>query len=170
MIDLETLGTTAACPVISIGAVFFDQTGIKHKYYEILDVEQQIDQGRQVDGATIKWWMSQANAAKTVFNENARDSKLILEKFVDFINMYSNKKAVKPWGNGSNFDITILDDLFSFYGMDTPWEFWNIRDLRTFKEYVFDGGNVKRLGTHHNALDDAIYQAEIVIEGMKRTR
>ena len=68
---------------------------------------------------------------------------------------------VKVWGNGSVFDISILDKWFDMLGMNAPWKFWNVRDVRTVvdimninpKEFSFDG-------IKHNAIDDAIHQVK----------
>ena len=70
MIDIESLGIKNNCPVISIGACFFDKYGIKEKFYAVLDVAEQIDSGKRVaDASTIKWWMSQEGAAKKIFKD-----------------------------------------------------------------------------------------------------
>lgn len=181
MIDIETLGTSDKAPVISIGACFFDKRGIKERFYAVLDISEQIDSGKRItDASTIKWWMGQEGAAKKVFRDDVgvvlqeinqhfgglvdpMKNGEILARFVQFCKQYEN---VKPWGNGSNFDITILENLFQSYRVKIPWNFRNIRDLRTFKEYVYDGSQTERVGTHHNALDDALYQAQVVIDGL----
>lgn len=184
MIDLETLGTSSKAPVISIGACYFDETGVKQHFYAVLDIKQQIDSGlRKVDADTIKWWMGQEGAAKKVFQEElgvqaieglqpveyyyTENNRHSLEEFSRFCFLHED---IKPWGNGSTFDITILESLLEDYNLLPPWKFYNIRDMRTFKEYVYDGSETKREGTHHNALDDAIYQAEVVVEGMNRNK
>lgn len=164
MIDLETLGTKYDCPVISIGACFFDKTGIKEEFYVVLNVEEQIDAGRKASGSTIKWWMGQEKAAQKVFREGAEPTVDGVAKFVEFCKTY---EGAKPWGNGSNFDISIIEHLIEDCDLDSPWLFYNIRDLRTFKEDVYDGKKTKREGTHHNALDDAKHQAQVVIDGRK---
>lgn len=169
MIDLETLGTDPDCPVIAIGAVFFDESGLKDEFYEVLNVEEQIDGGRRVTGSTIKWWMSQSDAAKRVFKDGARETMDALDRFVTFCKRYP-QKGLKPWGNGSTFDISIMDDLFKDADIPSPWLYYNVRDLRTFKEDVYDGKDLPREGTHHNALDDAKHQARIVIEGRRRIK
>lgn len=168
MIDLETMGTDPSAPIISIGAVFFDKTGFGEKFYKNLSVEDQIEKGRFPDGPTIKWWMSQSDAAKKVFKEDAVATRQGLYEFVNFITANCHKTKVKPWGNGSNFDITMLEDIFKQYKIEIPWIYRNIRDLRTFREFVYDGKDLKMPGTAHNALDDAVFQACIVIKGMKR--
>ena len=169
MIDLETLGVNNSCPVISIGAVFFDSnSGLGKSFYKVLNVEEQISsRKRLVDGSTIKWWMGQKDAAQKVFKEGSVSTAQGLQEFVNFIKEHAGDDA-KPWGNGSTFDISILESILEDYGVEIPWKFYNIRDLRTYKEFVYDGIDLSRTGTFHNALDDAIYQAEVVLEGIKR--
>lgn len=167
MIDIETLGIDPKAPVLSLGAVYFDKNGMYSEFYVNIDVHHQIDSGlRKFDASTIKWWMGQEGAAKKVFREKAVPVKQALEVFCNFIVGNGGVKGTKPWGNGSNFDITILESLFKDYGIKTPWNFRNIRDLRTFKEYVYDGSQTERVGTYHNALDDAKFQAQVVIDGV----
>ena len=49
---------------------------------------------------------------------------------------------------------------------EPPWKFWNVRDVRTVVDLAKPFRNLKkdykRKGTHHNALDDAIFQASYV--------
>jgi exodeoxyribonuclease VIII len=167
MVDLETLGISSKCPVISIGAVLFDEDVTVAEFYAVLDVEEQINGTRIVDGSTIKWWMGQEGAAKTVFKDNPSPTKNSLEVFSNWIEINGGPiKELKVWGNGCNFDVSIMESLFKDYGFKEPWRYTNVRDLRTFKEFVYKGDEVLRKGTSHNALDDARYQAEIVRDGL----
>lgn len=167
MIDLETLGTDADCPVIAIGACFFDKNAIHQKFYRALNVEEQIDDGRKTSGSTIKWWMGQNNAAKEVFREDAVLTQEGIEDFYQWVITYCHPKNVKPWGHGPTFDIVIIEHLMKMYNVKIPWSYRNVRDLRTFNEFVYDGSATERQGTYHNALDDAITQAQMVIDGLK---
>jgi len=57
MVDIETLGKTNKAPVMSLGAVLFNNTGMYDRFYIRFDVESQIDSNiRRTDGSTIKWW------------------------------------------------------------------------------------------------------------------
>lgn len=172
MIDIETLGKTTKAPVMSIGAVLFNSGGMYDRFYINLDVAYQIDSGkRQTDGSTIKWWMEQEGAAKKVFSDK---SVVVGEGIAAFMQFYEGllktynleRKDLKVWGNGPTFDVTILESFFKDFGHPSPFHFRGIRDLRTFKEFVYDGSQTERVGTHHNALDDAEYQAQVVIDGM----
>lgn len=163
MIDLETLGTDPHCPVISIGAIFFDieKKKLGPTFYATLDVKEQIRSQRTLDADTLKWWMHQSGAAKKVFRETASPVEFALNKFVEFIKQF---KKVKVWGNGSSFDIVILEDLFKQYDIKVPWSYNNIMDLRTFKRFVAKGEKLQKSGVDHNALDDAKSQAQYVLD------
>lgn len=164
MIDLETLGTTPETPVISIGATFFDvekkQLGVN--FYMALDVNEQIKHGRKPTGDTIKWWLGQEDAAKRVFHEKAKHPTDVLHLFAKWIKSVNPKTYV--WGNGSTFDISILEHMFEMYGVECPWSHTKIMDLRTFRRFQGKGAKVVVPGTKHNALDDAIGQAQYVME------
>jgi len=161
MIDLETLGTEPDAPVIAIGAVFFDKEGLKEEFYKTLDFAKQIDKGRKPSWDTMKWWMFQDNKAKKIFKDIHADTELVLKEFAKFCQIYK----AKPWGNGSGFDITILEDIFRMYGIKIPWSFWRIRDYRTFKQLF--PKEIEREGVYHNALDDSKHQANNLITNLK---
>jgi len=169
MIDLETMGVEPDAPVIAIGAVFFSRTGLGDDFYINIDLAEQIDTNRKVRADTIKWWMAQSNASQKVFKEQATPVRDGLLKFLDFLSA-SPQDELKVWGNGPSFDITIIEHLILSYGLAVPWKFWNVFDLRTFKRFVYNGKDMMRAGTYHNALDDAKYQAEIIIKGMEKKR
>lgn len=167
MIDLETLGTDPSAPIVAIGAVFFDpKTGeLGAEFSATIDFESACEK-RMPDVPTIKWWMKQSDDArakvlrgKSYMYESLRG----LEKFI-CDNCHESK--VKPWGNGATFDISMLEDCFKCYDMQTPWKFWNIRDVRTVVELGKMTALTKDLvefeGTPHVALDDAKHQARYV--------
>lgn len=170
MIDLETLGTTPDAVVISLGAVFFDvKTGtLGPQFYQVLDVTDQMRAGREVSPDTLKWWMGQAEAAKKVFHEKAKAPREVMALFSQWAKANGGSK-MQVWGNGSTFDISILENLYRQLGEPQPWAYYSVMDLRTFKRFV--GGNEKlaKAGVMHNALQDAINQANYVLSHTKRS-
>ena len=62
------------------------------------------------------------------------------------------------WGNGATFDNVILSNAYKAAGMEQPWKFWDDRCYRTVKGLLPDI-KIERLGTHHNAVYDAMSQA-----------
>ncbi|TIX41128.1 MAG: 3'-5' exoribonuclease [Mesorhizobium sp.] len=164
MIDLETMGTAPNAPVVAIGAIYFDpDTGALGETFDAaIDVEDAVRYGR-VSGSTLKWWLGQGDAARQKVVRGRHPAQLVFEKFHEFCRKHGT--GIKPWGNGSSFDITILEYAFGrILDKPAPWEFWNVRDCRTVKELAAKlppyTGTLE--GTAHTALDDATHQAKWV--------
>lgn len=162
MVDLETLGTAADAVILSIGAVRFDLDSNEIDdagFYASVSIDSNLDYKRRVQEDTLLWWLKQPAAAQAVFHE----PKLALEPALcNFSDWLGNGKSFM-WSNGADFDLPMLAHAFHQLTIDVPWQFWNSRCVRTYKnlpqaQFV----NVPRLGTHHNALDDAIHQAKLV--------
>lgn len=172
MVDLETLGTGNKAPIISIGARWFDlETKTKgNEIYIVLDIADQIDSKvRFADASTFKWWLSQGNAAKAVFKDNPLPTKVGLQAFADWIlaNAGSKSKSTKkccPWGNGSTFDISLMESIFEDYDVKCPWLFYNTMDFRTYRRFKCNNDKVPKGGTNHNALDDANSQIDFLFK------
>lgn len=164
MVDLETLGVTPDAPVISLGACFFNPMTkvIGPTFYMPLDASEQIERGRKPDGSTLKWWMTQSDAAKKVFHEQAAPAAQALTTFVNWYKQINGKAFV--WGNGSTFDISIMENLFRDYKIKCPWGYNKVMDVRTFKRFKGGGETIVKSGVAHNALDDAKSQAQYVVD------
>jgi hypothetical protein len=160
MLDLETLGTAPFSPILSIGACAFkpDQVApINDAFYQAITLESCLDVGLRPSADTILWWMDQAAEARGVFSDPlAVKLPLALDAFTDWL----NSRPLKMWGNSARFDLGLLEAAYKACGKVAPWEFYNERDYRTLKKLTgADGIPLHRVGTHHNAVDDAISQA-----------
>ena len=164
MIDLETLGKVPGCPIVSIGAVEFDPaTGeLGRQFYERVDLDGHVT--GTADASTIKWWLKQSEEARNALTApgGVYHTEELLSAFHQWL-----PTDVKVWGNGATFDISILEHAYRAAGwQDIPWAHWNVRDCRTVadlgKQISVTRDQCPRHGVHHNALDDAIYQAQWV--------
>jgi exodeoxyribonuclease VIII len=158
MLDLETMGVTANAAIIAIGAVGFNlKTGeLGPEFYQKISLTSSMENGGVVDASTILWWMAQSQEAKKVFDGRVVSINQALYEFSIWMNQFGPDCHV--WGNGASFDNTILTENFRRCGIDRPWKFTKDRCYRTVKS-MFSSIHIKRLGTHHNALDDAKSQA-----------
>ena len=164
MIDLETLGRRAGCAILSIGAVAFDAEAGKlgPELYTVVKLTSCEEAGLHIDPDTVAWWEKQNPEAQKVLKQAraARGNKT-LAKSLEELNKYLAQfgpKAVRVWGNGSDFDNAILINCFAAANLAAGWEFWNNRCFRTLKGFA-PHIKTERTGTYHNALDDAKTQA-----------
>ncbi|RJF26632.1 exonuclease [Escherichia coli] len=166
MIDLETMGKNPDAPIISIGAIFFDpQTGdMGPEFSKTIDLETA---GGVIDRDTIKWWLKQSREAQSAIMTDEIPLDDALLQLREFIDGNSGEFFVQVWGNGANFDNTILRRSYERQGIPCPWRYYNDRDVRTIvelgKAIDFDARTaIPFEGERHNALDDARYQAKYV--------
>ncbi|ELU9823191.1 3'-5' exoribonuclease, partial [Escherichia coli] len=166
MIDLETMGKNPDAPIISIGAIFFDpRTGdMGPEFSKTIDLETA---GGVIDRDTIKWWLKQSREAQSAIMTDEIPLDDALLQLREFIDENSGEFFVHVWGNGANFDNTILRRSYERLGIPCPWRYYNDRDVRTIvelgKAIDFDARTaIPFEGERHNALDDARYQAKYV--------
>ena len=165
MLDLETYGTRPGCIIRSVGAVMFDPYDppgqVGKTFYANVARDDQEKLGLTVSESTDKWWLlpKQATANKMLL-ENQMPVKQVVGDFIDF---WRARGARRVWSQGANFDDPIMTAVIEACGLDVPWKFWDSRCTRT--AYAIGGLNfhtIKRVGTAHNALDDAVHQAKCV--------
>lgn len=160
MVDLETLDTHHTAVILSIGAVAFDAEGVYHDdaFYRAVSIDSNLGYGRTISESTLVWWMRQSDGARSAaFLKSGAVS--LLTALTDF-DLWFDKKA-NIWGNGANFDISLLADAYAQLEMAHPWKYNNVRCHRTLKnlpgmtKYLSQAGEPA-----HHALSDAVRQAE----------
>jgi len=160
MVDLETLDISPTSVILSIGAVKFDPRKPTLEPWDPLyilpEIDTQLDLGRTVNDDTIEWWAKQSgDVIEQTFTDDNRVS------FKEAITQFT--KWLFPldyiWSNGSIFDIMILENAYAQLETSVPWNYHQIRDVRT----IYDLGDpCVNNSNKHNALDDAIAQAKAV--------
>lgn len=168
MTDLETLGTVPGCKILSIGAVVMSAEGLGERFYTEIARSKQ---DRLVeDPETIAWWEKQDPAVRDrLFNSETKPS---LEEALGEFNIWLTKVSEpdskgKPdlnvWGNGAAFDNAILNFAYATIDMKPAWPFFGDKCYRTIKG-MYPHIKADRVGNLHNALDDAITQANHMVE------
>ena len=165
MVDLETLGNNSHSVIISLGAVVFDENGLGETFYSRICPQSCVDAGLQMDADTVMWWMQQSEQARAEFKRACMSLPVVLH---DFAKWFPDKATI--WGNGATFDNVILSNAYAALKMSKPWKYNADRCYRTLKALYPQITPSKRTGTYHNALDDAIYQADhaiVILRAMK---
>lgn len=167
MVDLETLDTRPTAVILSIGACLVNwRTGEPtHPFYAVVDLASSREAGLTESQATMDWWSRQSAEARSVFTDpSAVSLQQALTGFAVYLQEFDQKK-VRIWGNGSDFDNVIMANAYDALGFDAPWRFYNNRCFRTVKNVFADRiQEPDRAGVYHNALDDALHQARILLQ------
>ena len=196
MIDIETFGTVAGSPVITIGAVLFDpyasdssQAMLDRSINIRIDLSDSIRLSRGVSGGTIRWWFEQKDEAiKALVGNDAVSAQEALTKlwrfcrergtFVnkEFFNDLSElPQACRFWAKDPDFDMQILQYYYdhSDISAKAPWEYHQCRSVRTIQDLAWPEGAIERPtfkvpGVAHDARWDAVQQAMTVQAAMRR--
>lgn len=166
MLDLETLSSENNAAIVTIGAVRFDLISGSvwdtpdGTFYRVIIPKSSQKAGGHIDGNTFVWWLNQEEAArKSLLSEEAVPIEVALK---DFSSWLRDIPCQGLWGNGADFDNTILRSSYDRLGWTAPWSHKINRCHRTMRSLA---PNIKRpeMGVKHNALDDAIAQAHHLI-------
>ncbi len=166
MLDLETLSAMPNATIVSIGAVAFDADGVHQRFYTVVDLDsyEQLPHGKfHLSFAPIAWWFRQSKAARDEIGgkEKAVPIKVALRAFAAWLHA-GEFEVAGVWGNGADFDNLILGNAYDALGILRPWIYSANYCMRTTKK-LLTKIDLPRVGTHHNALDDAVWQAEYMI-------
>lgn len=181
--DYETLGQKPSSAVIlSCAAVCVDETRFSsdnpYEFQELLgmvkeiklDAKEQIENyGRKVCKETLGWWAKQSKEARAVMEPNAELDQP-LEALIPWMrSVFAPKSFVYTRGN--TFDPMFTSSVCEITGVEEPYAWWSIRDIRSFIEGAvlqFNNNNFRNnfIPEHlndqfiaHNALHDVAMDA-----------
>jgi exodeoxyribonuclease VIII len=169
MIDLETMGTDPYSPVVGIGAVRFNAGDInslrnireENTFYQPIKLESCMQHGLKPSASTILWWLTDPSVtaeARALFTDLAA---VQLAPALDAFTDWHQSGMETLWGNSARFDLGLLSDCYRVLDKPLPWLHWNEGCYRTMKQLPATRHiRLVRAGTHHNAFDDAVSQAE----------
>jgi hypothetical protein len=161
MVDLETMGLRENSAIVSIGVVEFDETTLGRNFYTNVSLESCIEAGLVTDQSTIDWWSKQTEGAQNAWKQSPESLMASLRLLCRFFEgATGGASAVRLWGNGAGFDNVLLKNAFKALDADEPWKYFNNRCYRTMAAVfpLTDEEMPARVGTYHNALDDALTQ------------
>lgn len=174
MIDTETAGLPPNGALMSIGAVFFDlqTTTMGPTFNRTIVLTSSVKHGGEIDAGTVLWWLRQGEEARKAVAYGGEPLEPVLNDFATWIAEHCRKEDVRPWGNSSAFDLTIIGGAYRRLNLETPWGWWNERCFRTVRNSYptvkYEPGE-KGAGAH-NALADAVFQAEHLFKIKNRNK
>jgi len=177
MIDLETLGTSPGCVILSIGATIFDvatsvllRTDLDAMFYGSISIDSSEKAGLKIEQATVDWWHAQQPDSVADAFGGVANIKDILDDFSNYLGLLDSYGTVRVWGNAASFDLKILEAAYKILDIKVPWKYRNEMCYRTLKNLFPQVPTEKFDGIKHNALHDAIYQgyhAEKILDYMR---
>lgn len=169
MIDLETMGNKPNAPIVAIGAVLFEpSTGeIGPQYSATVLLASEMNLGAQPDPDTIMWWLRQSSAARSAISTEQKNIHVALHELTIFMNENADGTPYQVWGNGPSLDNVVLRAAYQRIGHPAFWPFYQDRCVRTIVELgrqlgIDPKSTLPFTGDRHNALADAIHQAQYV--------
>ena len=167
-IDLETLDTAPTAIIAAIGISVMSEDGnFVDGFKTKIDLNQP---GRSVSSSTMCFWLNQDFAAQDLTFATTDDEASNLPTLTDalvqmstFLRKYSQYAEYRVWGNPSTFDISKLEHALHCAGLEFPWEFYQIGDMKTLKLVSSDAWrSIDFVGVKHCCLDDAKHQAKVI--------
>lgn len=175
MVDLETLGTNTDAHILSIGAAAFDKNGLIGRFSVGITPQSCAQAGLKIDAETVTWWLDQTALNSEAWVEWSKLEKVDLWEALDGFWQWTrcpweevpldpvDLTKTQIWGNGATFDNMILRNAYKACGLEYPVPFYQDKCYRTLKGLA-PQIKLKRVGTHHSAVDDAVSQAIHAIE------
>lgn len=182
MVDLETLDLGPKSVITQVGIIGFpldDPETEMRRINEYLLVQPQIALSRTISFDTVAWWMEQDDKARARIKENqGTDMEEFLasvrgihRKLSELIASVGNRN-VEVWARGPQFDIVNLQTLFVDCGLDTPWPYDSVMDLRTLGRLAgVSSSEIDRAGlVPHVAIEDCKFQIRHYVEAIRKLR
>lgn len=175
MVDIETLSVASNAEILSVAAVPFNFSSdsacgvlnMDECFYKIVNIEHTENiHRRDIAASTVKWWMKQSKEARSIFKASGESLPKILLELEYFINSFMVDKY-SIYAKGPGFDLVILKNAYSQYGMQIPWKYYQERCVRTIEEMGKLFNVPARIKTEksiaHDALDDSYEQVKSCI-------
>jgi len=161
MVDIETASRAQNAAILSIGACIFDPslepTNLITKEWRI-QAESNMEFDRDFSQDTLNWWAEQGQEARTIAFSGTIPLKQALTELYTF-----GINTGKIWPCYPDFDVNILTDACEACYVPWNFPFWSRLSVRTIKWLAYPTGDAPKINTiAHSALDDAVFQAELV--------
>ena len=163
-VDLETLGTQPNSLVLAIGlAAICDTRGLIDS--KVIYPSRKEQKFRRIDPDTVDWWMGQTREAQRLAFV-PEDSQLTIEAAMrSLMGFWQDRGCEEVWGHGPTMDVSILEDLAFDFELHVPWNFRQVRCLRTLAMLAPEVQKVKPWVPHsaqHDAIAQGIWAKEMV--------
>ena len=164
LLDLETLALDSRAVVTAIGIVIFDEIAVWQGQLILPRVQPQLNMGRSFRWDTFVWWLEKSEEARREISVLDINRAPVADALDQLTHAFKSNEVQEVWGNGSSFDVSIMETLYADVGGPTPWSHKQVRDLRTLASLLPGSEDLRPSAeegssVHHSAVDDAYRQA-----------
>lgn len=142
MIDIESLDLGPRPVITQVALLGYDLNEdelleIRHTHFYPIEPQQKIIPARTISASTIAWWMTQSDEAREKFELSTatdfEDLVALARNLVTVFNQLTDngKANYEIVAKGPQFDIVALETLLKEVGLEVPWKYDRVRDLRT---------------------------------------
>lgn len=169
MLDIETLGHNPNSAIIQVSMAYFDRyTGKIDRTMKCnVSKKSSLYYGLTTNKSTLDWWQSTPELRQQFdeMNKRAEGLKYALKRVSDFIS-----PSARLWSY-ANFDIPILESAFIATGMRLPWNYKNVRDIRTLTDLAdLDLKTLDWSKKTHDSMDDVKFQIEYCVKCFRKLK
>ena len=170
VIDIETLGIEPGCVILEIGAASFvhGQTeDVTDTFSIAIDKKKSmVELGAFTESKTKDWWVTRYPITYGKILNDCRKGNLspedALEKFSAWIFDSAKDQDIWFWGNGPEFDMSILNWYYSRVStVNSPFNFRRVASMRSLSALLPNTRLNENISNEypHRALHDALYEA-----------
>lgn len=162
MMDIETLGKRTGCVVLSVALA---RCSDEARAVVNLNIRQQEQRGLHVDQGTVKWWDQFPDVFSHV-TKNAIDVVPALIWAAEWIKGATGGEDFLIWSHGASFDLPIMTELYRVFGVDCPWQHWQMRCTRTLYDLAVVNLKKHAIEPKHDPMNDVLAQVRALNESM----
>lgn len=171
MLDVETLGTEDHAAIVQIGAVRFNLFDGKLSRDNEFSCQVHWDSANlgKIEPDTLRWWLEQdADVRARVFDQ---DEAVVLPACLRSLDAWVIRSGPlhSIWACPPSFDMRLLRQAYERSDMGYRFSFFKERDMRTVRQVFGTAADKPEFeGAKHDALDDARFQAQFLINIVRR--
>lgn len=158
MLDIETLGAAPDGALIQVGAVVFNlPSGTQYDHFS-----ESVEPEGKIDASTVDFWIQHPDLYQRIREAFPGNTAQVLMRLAAW---WKWRDLEGVWTNAPLFDFAILRHHYARVGIPCPWHYRQERCSRTIFWLAAQHGPLnlpERSGTHHSAVDDASYQAQVL--------
>lgn len=159
MIDIETLGVTPGCVIMSVGICPVFPESNAPSFYVRINVAESIKAGFTINEDTQAWWYTQDRELYLETSGGLETPNNFCSLLTSYLSELGDRNNIKLWAKGVAFDLPIVEAYFKKQGFAVPWHYGAPMCYRTMKDVFYHVPEPLRVGKAHSAIDDARHQA-----------